>query len=120
MTFQADATVAEGAASTPEGSATVTKIGDVYKKVQLNLRVRRIVKERLEKHVLPLWKMVAEEKGQDAELIDLTYVCERILDGESEGELATYGIEAFPQTKDEQAALRAEIRRRIKVERDTQ
>lgn len=98
----------------------VTKIGDVYKKVQLNLRVRRIVKERLEKHVLPLWKMVAEVKGQDADLIDLTYVCERILDGESQGELAHYGIEEFPKTPEGKAQLRAEIARRHRAERDTQ
>lgn len=120
MATRSAAVTVDAKAVTPDGHPQVTKLGDVYKKVQLNLRVRRDLKERLEKHVLPLWKMVAEVKGQDADLIDLTYVCERILEGESLGELAHYGISEFPQTREGKDRLRADIAARVKTERETQ
>ena len=114
------AVTVEARTASPNETPQVTKLGPVFKKVPLNLRVPRNLRERLEEDVLPLWKLIATEKGEDAELIDLSYVCVRILEGESIGELAQFGLEEFPKTREGVAALRAEVQQRIRTERETQ
>ncbi len=74
------------------------------KRVPLNIRVPSSLKDRLNA-IVKLWRAIAEAHGHDPDAIDLTYVCERLLQIGDDGVWAQagrqVGLDGMPQSDEE-------------------
>lgn len=97
-------------AATAEDMAYYDPPGTKTRKQALNLRVPEPLRAKLD-DVVRVWRIYAEERGEDAEQIDLTYVCVRLLDVGADGAFAEIGLR--PSTPEEWARLKKLIQKQI-------
>ena len=74
------------------------------KRVPLNIRVPGSLKDRLNA-IVKLWRVIAEANGHDPDSIDLTFVCERLLQIGDDGVWAQAGrgagLDGMPRDDEE-------------------
>lgn len=97
----------------PDKKRLATYFEPVFKKVQLNLRVPRDVKEGIE-GLVRIWRHIAKLKGQDPDEIDITFVAIHLLKIGLNGAYADIG--GRPTTKEEWDAVLAKISKGITAE----
>lgn len=90
------------------------------KRIQLSFRVPESLRDHLD-GLVRLWKALAEADGKDPKDIDLTYVCEQLLQVGVDGAWADVGqlagLQGMPTTEEEWARLTKAIAGRAKAKR---
>ncbi len=82
--------------------------GQKLKKEALNLRVPESLRAMLNDTV-KLWKLFAEARGEDADQIDLSFVCVRLLKVGADTAFGEVGIKLVPDEGEEKGKLRAAL-----------
>lgn len=90
--------------------------GQKLKKEALNLRAPESLRAMLNDTV-KLWKMLAEARGEDADQIDLSFVCLRLLKVGSDTAFGEFGVKLIPEEGEDKGKYRPALPSSEKDER---
>ncbi len=90
--------------------------GTKLKKEPLNLRVPESLRAMLN-DTTKLWKMLAEARGEDADQIDLTFVCVRLLKVGADTAFGEVGLRLIDEEGENKGKLRPAFQSKEKDER---